>query len=383
MPKLKQRNTLIFFLPLESKAPDANTAEISLFGPGIGECIVLHFGQGRWFIIDSCLCPETKQPIALQYLQSIGVDVGKQVVGILISHWHSDHIIGASLLLRTCKSAKLYLSSALMSREALHVASLYKKDTFGTGKDIREFSEIIKFLKETGDKDRLVPVKSRHTFFDDRNTIPIPARLVALSPSDVAFTQAISQLAQLNPKDGDARVRNIVPADENLNAVVIHFSFGCFSAVLGSDLEETGNLQTGWSAVFKNNIISELNLSPSSLFKVSHHGSNTGHHEKIWQDLLVKKPLSITTTFTRSGLPTPDNIKRLQELSSDFLITRDPQVKNLIKRDNMVERELRGMVKERKSINDKMGHIQIRISDKGLFNVAANQNAVRFSGSNN
>ena len=122
-------------------------------------------------------------------------------------------------------------------------------------------------------------------------------------------------------------------------------------------------------------------MSTSSLFKVSHHGSQTGHHEKIWQDLLITKPLSITTPFTRSGLPTPDNIKRIQELSSNFLITRDPQAKSLIKRDNMVERELRAIVKERKSINDKMGHIQIRISGSGNLNIAANQNAVRFCSS--
>jgi len=284
-------------------------------------------------------------------------------------------------LLKACKNAKLYHSSALMSKEAFCLVSLYKKDIFaGTDIDIREFREIVDFLFETRDRDRLVPVKSRHTFFDYRDTIS--TRLVALSPSDVAVTQAISKLVQLKPKTGDNRVRNVVPEDENLNAVTIHFSFGCFSAVLGSDLEETGNLQTGWSAVFEDNIISELSLPASSLFKVSHHGSQTGHHEKIWQDFLIKKPLSMTTPFTRSGLPTPDDIKRLQKLSSDFLITRDPQVKSLIKRDNMVERELRAIVKERKSINDKMGHIQIRISDKGIFKIAANQNAVRFSGSN-
>ncbi len=264
-----------------------------------------------------------------------------------------------------------------MSREALQVAALYKKDIFAdTDIDIREFSEIVNFLSETGDKKRFVLVKTRHTFFDYH--CAIPARLVALSPSDVAVTQAISKLVQLKPNIGDSRIRNVVPEDENLNAVAIHFSFGCFSAVLGSDLEETGNLQTGWSAVFEDNIISELSLHASSLFKVSHHGSQTGHHEKIWQDLLIKKPLSMTTPFTRSGLPTPDNIKRLQELSSDFLITRDPQVKSLIKRDNMVERELRAIVKERKSINDKMGHIQIRISAKSALNIAANQNAIRF-----
>jgi len=369
---------LIFFLPIKYKLPNADSAEISLFGPGIGECIVLNFGQNKWFIIDSCICPKTKQPVALQYLKEIGVDVGEQVVGILISHWHSDHIKGASALLKACTKAKLYLSHALMSREALYVASLYKDDIFAeAGKDIREFGEIIKFLK-SGDKNRLVLVKTRHTFFDYRDTIP--ARLVALSPSDAAVTQAISLLAQLKTKAGDNRIRNVVPVSENLNAVAIHFSFGGFSAILGSDLEEKGDFQTGWSAIFKDNLSSELSLSTSSLFKVSHHGSQTGHHEKIWQDLLITKPLSITTPFTRSGLPTPDNIKRIQELSSNFLITRDPQAKSLIKRDNMVERELRAIVKERKSINDKMGHIQIRISDKGALNIAANQNAVRFEG---
>lgn len=274
----------------------------------------------------------------------------------------------------------MYLSSDLRSKEALDVASLYKKDDFtDTSEGVREFGEIVKFLRETGDRNRLVVVKNRHTFFDYRNDA-IPVRMVALSPSDIAVTQAISSLAQLKPKVGDSRVRNVVPEDENLNAVAIHFSFGFFSAVLGSDLEETGNLHTGWSAVFKDNIIPELSLSASSLFKVSHHGSETGHHDNIWHDLLIKKPLSMTTPFTRSGLPTSGNIKRLQELSSEFLITRNPQVKSLAKRDNMVERELKAIVKERRSINDKMGHIQIRISDKGTFNIAANQNAVRFCG---
>jgi hypothetical protein len=67
----------------------------------------------------------------------------------------------------------------------------------------------------------------------------------------------------------------------------------------------------------------------------------------------------------------------------DLLITCDPQAKNLIKRENMVERELRAIVKERKSINDKMGHIQVRFSNNGELKSAANRNAVRYSDSNN
>lgn len=312
-------------------------------------------------------------------MQSIGVDASQQVVGILITHWHLDHIEGASVLLKVCANAKLYLSSALRSNEGFYIASLYKKDIFSDiEKDIREFGEIIQFLYETNDKSRLVPVKSRHTFFDYRKNIS--TRLIALSPSDVAVTQSLSKLSQITKKPGDTRTRNVVPESENLNAVALHFSFGEFSALLGSDLEDTGNLEIGWSAIFKDNIVNELSLSAASLFKVAHHGSETGHHDKIWQDLLINKPLSMTTPFVRCGLPTQANIERIQGLSSNFLITRDPQANKKIKRDNMVEREFRSIVKERKSINDKMGHIQIRISKEGKFNIAANQNAVCFNG---
>lgn len=372
------RSTLISFLPIQLTPPDLNHAEISLFGPGIGECIVLHFGDGRWFVIDSCLNPETKQPIALEYLTSIGVDVAKQVAGILITHWHCDHIEGAFTLLQECKNAKLYHSFALSSNEALHLAALYKNDVFAnTDKDIREFSNIIQFLVKTKDRGRIDPVKAQHTFFDYR--AGVQTRMIAMSPSNTAVTQAISNLANIKPKDGSSRARNVVPQSENLNAVAIHFTYGSFSAVLGSDLEVTKNSQTGWSAVFNNNIASNLSLSMSSLFKVSHHGSKNGHHEKIWSDLLVDKPLSIATAYTPSGHPDIDSINRVKNLSSEFIVTRDSKSTKKIKRDSMVEREMRAIVKERISVNDKLGHIQVRVSASGELNIAADSNCVRYT----
>jgi len=340
---------------------------------------VLCLGYRRWFIIDSCLCPETKKPIALSYLQGLGVDASRDVIGILITHWHSDHIAGAYELLKACSKAKLHCSSALMSREAISIASLYKKDIFSnTDIEIREFSQIIKFLFETKDRERLVLVKNRHAFFDYRQEVS--TRLVALSPSDVATTQAIAKLATLKIKEGDQRVRNIVPESENLNAVALHFTFGNLSIVLGADLEETGNPQTGWSAIFNSNIISELSLPVASLFKVSHHGSQTGHHDKIWQELLTEKPLSITTPYSRSHLPKTENIIRLKALSSCFLVTRDSKVSKKIKRDPMVERELKAIVKEKRTLNDKMGHIQIRIPLDGEFDISANEHVISYSG---
>ena len=361
-----QRSTLIIFLPIEKTPPDVDCAEISLFGPGIGECIVLHIGEGRWFIIDSCLCPSTKQPIALNYLQSIGVDVSQKVVGILVTHWHLDHIEGAFTLLKACAKAKICFPSALMSKEAFQLAALYKKDPFAdTDKDVREFREIIDFLYKTKDRNPLVPVKNRHTFFDYRNAVS--TRLIALSPSNVAVTQSIATLTQLTQKLGKRRTRNVVPLSENLNAVALHFSFGNFSGLLGSDLEETGNHQTGWSAIFDDNIIDELSLPSASLFKVAHHGSESGYHDKTWKELSTEKPLSMTTPYTRSNLPTSNSIKKLQILSSHLLVTRNPHVNKRVKRETMLERELRSIAIDRKSINDQMGHIQIRIDKDGGF----------------
>ncbi len=125
---------------------------------------------------------------------------------------------------------------------------------------IKEFpeldSEIINHLFTTKEIERFVPVKARHTFFDQREQHT--TRLVALSPSPAAVTQSISNLVKLKITTGSVRKRNIIPLKENLNAVALHFTFGEFSAVLGSDLEVSVNPHTGWRAVLSDKIITEL-----------------------------------------------------------------------------------------------------------------------------
>jgi len=362
--------------PIHLTAPDIDVAEVSLFGPGVGECIVIHAGAGHWYVVDSCLSPGKKRSVALEYLESIGVDVRNQVKGILLTHWHSDHIGGAFSLVESCENARIHISSALNTKEALHLAALYKADPFaGTDKEIREFAEIIRHLHQRKEPHRLDPVKARHTFFDVRTT-DIVSRLVSLSPSPAAVTQTISNLAHRLPKQGSPRVRNLVPESVNLNAVAIHFSFGQFSAVLGSDLEETGNSNTGWSAVFSSQLPGELSLQSADLFKVSHHGSETGHHDEIWTTLLKSNPISIATAYSRSGLPSDENIERIRSKSAEFILTSRSNASGRGGRDKVVERELRSIVKSMAPIQGKMGHIQIRASSTGVVSTTGNNNCV-------
>ena len=51
--------------------PKPNEIEVTVFGPGYGECIVIHIGSGKWAIIDSCL-DDAFEPASLSYLRSLG-----------------------------------------------------------------------------------------------------------------------------------------------------------------------------------------------------------------------------------------------------------------------------------------------------------------------
>ena len=40
--------------------PRTDELEVSLFGPGVGECVIVHLGAGEWMVVDSCLDPATR-----------------------------------------------------------------------------------------------------------------------------------------------------------------------------------------------------------------------------------------------------------------------------------------------------------------------------------
>ncbi len=364
---------------INGKKPAKDVSEVSLFGPGIGECIVIHLGDNKWFIIDSCRCPLTDKPIAIKYLEELGVQTATQVEGVLITHWHKDHINGAFDLINKCDSAQIYFSAALLKKEAIQLSKLYKKDSFAsTDTEIREFGQIIEHLRSREDYSRANPVHASSTLC--QRTTPLQIRLLALSPSSQAVNQSIANLAQHIPEAGDFRVRHVIRQSKNLNSVVLYFEFGSFSAIFGSDLEETGNPNTGWSAILNGGMKDTLSLKLGKLFKVPHHGSANGHNNCVWKLLLDNKPLAITTPYYGgpSGLPTDQDIRRIQGLASEFWISRKPRPPKPPKRDRMVEREMDNVTRSRSAIKDKMGHIQVRANGRGSLSIQGNEHAVSY-----
>ena len=57
----------------DRSGPGGEEVEVSLLGPGNGESVLVHSGEGQWLVVDSCLGPDG-EPAALNYLREMNVD---------------------------------------------------------------------------------------------------------------------------------------------------------------------------------------------------------------------------------------------------------------------------------------------------------------------
>jgi hypothetical protein len=173
--------------------PSDDELEVSVFGPGIGECIVVHLGHREWIIVDSC-CEANGEPTALAYLNDIGVDVESEVKLIVASHWHDDHIRGLSRVFSECSSAVFSCAIALREKEFCTLVEAYGGDPMIEYKSVEELSRIFWEMEEISKKGlprNIVWALENTTLLskDGRYTIK------ALSPSHEAVKLAIKDIS--------------------------------------------------------------------------------------------------------------------------------------------------------------------------------------------
>jgi hypothetical protein len=305
--------------------PDNDQLEITLIGPGKGECCIAHLGCGRWIVVDSCRSSQTNRPVALEYFEHIGV-LATSVMLIVATHWHDDHIFGLATTLQACTNAKFCCSSALSSKEFLATVAPYNKRLLFAGSSgVSELFEVLEELRSSG---RMPATRAAQ----DRRIIRIPPLILAhaypceiwtLSPSDAQIHAFYREIGKLVPKLRETRAR--LPSQKtNLLSVVTLVQVGPFAALLGADLEETATAQTGWTPIVHSAARPDVK---SQIFKVPHHGSENGHSPEVWASMLIPKPISITTPYNggRKPLPSEQDKARISQLSSDFYVIAPSQ----------------------------------------------------------
>ncbi len=294
--------------------------ETVIFGKGIGESIAVRLSENEWMIIDSCLNDE-KKPAALQYLKERNVDCQNEVKIIIISHFHDDHIKGLYETIQTCSSAKIVISSALNTDEF----KKYINALSANGEDMaktKEINNIMLHLPLALEGKKLIYAKRDCILYRSSTGIEVHA----LSPcdndiarSDLDFINSLKIASNSNEVASSARLVN--PNHYCVVTRVLSPSSLDNEILLGADLEVSTH--TGWDSVC--DAINSPKPNRVGLFKLPHHGSSTGFHERTWNELLKDKPISVLTTFDKSSLPRGDMIEKYKEKSSHVYCTCLPK----------------------------------------------------------
>jgi hypothetical protein len=295
-------------------APGFDEVEITLLGPGFGEAIVVHLGDGRWILIDSCLDTATKTPAALLYLDSIGVDPNTSVSHIIATHWHDDHV-GA------CGSATFCCAAALTSDEFMELVTLFNKRTIAFSTGVSEIEKILYLLMKRQLQPKYVLGDMPILTLAATGQAPT-ARVTALSPVNAEYYRFVRSLARHVPTALTTKHRFPRP-DENDISIAAVVTVGNVCALLGADLETKSSPERGWNAVLTStNRPTEI----ATMFKVPHHGSATGHHHDVWTKMVAPQPVAILTPWNLGRkLPTRNDRSRIQSYADrSFITSRSP-----------------------------------------------------------
>ncbi len=331
----------------------------------MGECVVAHLGDGDWIVVDSCIDRELGRPVALDYLESLQVDVAAQVKLVVATHWHDDHIQGMAEILSAARSAKFVNSAAYTLADLAKVVAA-GTETARQSSATKEYAGIIRVLEARrlrGERrDAVGPVpalanKKLLALTDPERTVA--AEVFALSPADGVFNRAAAELreALLTIEQG----RRPSAQGPNQLSVVLWLKVGNLDVLLGADLEHVSGTTEGWEAIIGSR---ERPEGRARFFKIPHHGSKNADCPGCWTDLLLREPIAMLTPYSPSRLPTPSDIARLCARTPQVFLTSDPDRYPLPRRDNAVEKTLRSLVVSRRALTGRMGHVRLRCDSR-------------------
>ena len=310
-------------------APEKDEYEISVFGKGYGECIVVCCGSNDYVVIDSFINPSTKEPIALDYLKCMGIDFSN-IKKIVITHWHDDHIRGVYKIVEAAgKDIKIVLNPIIKNKEFHKFIGTGIRE--GGDNGLSEMRQILRHISDNRTSAEVAKCNARFYAKEDEHNV----ELWTLSPQDVEIFEYIDTLKQNVPN------ANFYKNDNSLSLVVL-IKKDNDGALLGGDLEKTSALDRGWNAVVNNY---QHTKTRPSIFKIPHHGSKTGFCEEVWLKILKKNPISFITTFNRKKrLPEETEVNKLMKYSQNVYVIGGAE------KDSALERKVRKTLTTTKNI---------------------------------
>ncbi len=338
--------------------PQTNELELSVFGPGLGECIVMHCGAGDWIVIDSCKHSGSAHPVAIEYLEALGLDPSTAVRAILATHWHDDHVRGLAKLVRRCPDATFAISAALEPNQfyGLVFEVEERNKLVNETSTAREFAEILDhFLEVNQHPSPSVLAQTGSILF--RGGINEAVTIQALSPSTATVVDCgadlVSKLCTAHPT---RKFRRTGPNDLS---VAVQVSAGPVDLLLKADLEDSSSKLYGWKAVLEDAV---RPTRSSAIVKVGHHGSPNADNSEVWVKMVEADPVCIVTPYTRGHRPLPHNedIARLKTHTSNLFITSS-RTERRNKHVGGINRQIKAATKVRRALPREPGFVRLRL----------------------
>lgn len=320
--------------------PQLGVIEVTTLGVGAfeGESQVVHFGNGKWGIIDSC---KTQDGVVLPlyYLEKLGVSY-EDVAVVVCTHWHTDHIRGLNEIVNTCNKADFFFP---MVGQKNNLLKLFIKGFDAQGRS-GVWKEFVGSVKAAGRRaDYSYP---NCVLFDDQKG----TQLVALSPSSKMLDILERMLLNFNTSvDNLSKIsESLLPPNICSTALVLNTPD--VHVLLGGDLESNRNKKhdikscvricdkrwvKGWCNVVDKSKV--LYGNSVSYFKLPHHASRTGYCDSIWTNK-VKKPITaVSTVFVNNEgikLPQKDMMQLYLNQSDELYLTSKGPVNKVKKITN-------------------------------------------------
>lgn len=346
--------------------PSDREVEVSLIGPGYGECVVVHLGSNRWMVVDSCLDKDTGRAAALVHLEEMGVDPGGHVDLVVCTHWHDDHVRGMSAILSACPGARFICSTALRDSAFLELVALGENTRGLQGSGLSEFARIFQQIKLRRARHEPAPLETCHagSILIDQGEGDDLLRIESLSPSEADHQRMAGVFAEQKTELLAADYRKTVPTlHPNLGSIVLRVQVGKRRMLLGADMEHRKSPDSGWNAILE----SSEPGNEADYYKIAHHGSQTGDTPSVWSKLLVPEcPAALAPNQRLANpLPKPTDVERILARTPIAFATAPSNLKK--KRiEQPAERLLRAKGIEVYEVPSTQGAVMARSSMDGL-----------------
>jgi beta-lactamase superfamily II metal-dependent hydrolase len=303
---------------------DAPTLEVHVLGGSKGESIVLKLPDGHWGVVD-CYAESATDPgtnPTTQFLRGRGVT---SLLFVCLTHPHDDHFLGMVKLLEEFRPREFWRFGCL-SHEHIHRLIRYQmlqarsSQSEELTRSAQELLDIFAQAREGVVKRSMTVCRatSRMTLYPPPADRSVSFRIECLSPTGRQAELYEKAIFECIGPDGQI-ARKLPHSQHNDVSVVLRIVYGDTRVVLGGDLEAVG-----WA-----DVISETggtNLEASAV-KVSHHGSENGYCDGLWEHFAAAgKPIAVITPAHRYKLPKPTALTHISGHARAIYATCRPRL---------------------------------------------------------